>query len=163
MGFLKIKLQREGVDIIAINDPVDDTDPTQRLITGIIDLFSEWEYHIRKVRIDRGWKKAKKEGKAIFRPPIGYKISNGKLVPDPKYDYLIKEMFRIAEEYPTVKDVQQRIKQVTQIEVEPRRIKYILTNPVYCGVLHLDGKVFDNNHEPLITKELFSKVSALFQ
>ena len=163
MGFLKVQLNREGVKLIAINDPVDEDDPTQRLITGIVDLFGEWEYYIRKVRTKRGWEKAKAEGKAIFRPPFGYRIKNGKLDVHPTQGIIVTKMFEYAEGNPDLRNIQVAMRRVTKINLTLRRIKYILTNPVYCGELHLDGEVFVQSHEPLISKELFCKVSRNFQ
>jgi hypothetical protein len=39
----------------------------------------------------------------------------------------------------------------------------VLKNPIYYGLFRWRGKIYQGNHEPIITKQLFDDVQAVFQ
>ena len=43
------------------------------------------------------------------------------------------------------------------------RISAILTNPIYYGHFRHAGEIYEGNHKPIITKELFDKANAVLQ
>ena len=43
------------------------------------------------------------------------------------------------------------------------RIKYILSNPFYCGLFRYAGELYEGKHPPLISKKLFDKVQEVMK
>ncbi len=49
-------------------------------------------------------------------------------------------------------------------KIHKSKIHYLLSNPIYCGIIEKDGKKYIGNHQPIISKKLFDdaqKVSEL--
>lgn len=121
--------------------------------------------------IKRGNRQKLRRGEHFGNVPYGY-LSNPKtrnIEPDPVKSKVIKRMFR---EYSTgryslrsmgewVADfgmVSKKGKVLTRSSVE-----WVLTNPVYMGIIVKKGETYEGTFEPLISKALFESVQAVLK
>jgi len=70
--FLQIthEFERMGVDIVAIDQPIDTGGPTGKLIWAILGAVAEFERELIRERTREGLERARREGKRVGRKPI---------------------------------------------------------------------------------------------
>ncbi len=100
----------------------------------------------------KGMSSSAEKGKLVTRPPKGYSISDGKLVPN--QDALkVHEIFR---EFSKGEISLNKLSKKHNLSVNG--LKKILKNRTYLGEIKFAGKLFKGNHKPIIDEELFYEV-----
>nr|WP_302596424.1 recombinase family protein [uncultured Cellulosilyticum sp.] len=175
----KNMLRKDGVDVISISEPIIEG-PFGSLIERIIEWMDEY-YSIRlSSEVIRGMTEKAHRGGVQSSKAFGYTIINNKyiVVPDQANTImLIFEKFldglscnEIAE-YINIRGARTNKGNM----FEGRNIKYILQNPVYCGLMrwnYSDGGrktikdksewiIVDGEHEPIISKETYYKAQEI--
>ncbi len=183
----KRQLERHGVRVVSLNEPVDDS-PASRMLEGILEVIDEFYSANLAQNIERGMCRNAKLGfRNGGRAPVGYrKVRTGtensprmKLEPDPAWAPVVQRMFQMALSGEGVTAI------AAALDVEglrnPRgkpwtktRIHSILHNEVYTGVsvwgrtrskgqAHRkpDPVRVEGTHEPLVSREDFDRVEAL--
>lgn len=141
------ELQGQGVEVIFVNAPKDDT-PEGRMLFGLKGLFAEYEREKMRQRTMRGKKRRAKSGYVLGgRSPYGYQYISedhkGHYVIDREEAQVVKVMFNwLVEEGMSTREIAWRL---TMMEV-PRKqggrkwdtstVHRILRNPTYTGVTH---------------------------
>ncbi len=97
-----------------------------------------------------------KQGKLMTRPPFGYNVVEGKLVPNENAE----RVRLIFEEFSAGKSLNQ-IAQTSSISVNG--IKKILKNFAYLGKVKFSNQISQGSHVSLITAELFNRVQSRFE
>jgi DNA invertase Pin-like site-specific DNA recombinase len=59
-----------GIDFVCVDQPIDTTIPTGKLLFTILAAISQFERELIRDRVKDGLERARKEGKRIGRPPI---------------------------------------------------------------------------------------------
>lgn len=136
----KSLLKKNDIDVISISEPLIEG-PFGSLIERIIEWMDEY-YSIRlSGEVKRGMTENALRGKRQAKPPFGYKLVNNKLEIDElnrdnvlsifnSYVYGGKSFYRIAEDLNN--------KNILSLYGNPftsRAIKYIIDNPIYCGLV----------------------------
>ena len=87
-------------------------------------------------RLKEGRKKALKDGRVLFRPPVGYKVSDGKLVVDEEKRGLVKNILELL-------DYDWSPRQIAiKLGVPSSTIRRIQGNPIYrTGEVRYAGEV----------------------
>jgi hypothetical protein len=100
----------------------------------------------------QGMKKKAQIGNVVTRPPMGYKISNEKLIQDENASK-VHQLFTIflKEEF----SLNQLSK---QFKISINGIKKILTNRTYIGEIKFDNMIYKSNHKIIISQEIFYAV-----
>lgn len=150
-----------------------------RLTLNILLSFAQFEREIISERTRDKMSAARRKGKfAGGRAPFGYIIDrkNTKLLVDEKERENIKFMF---ETFTKVKNTGDLRRILAERNIEHREITHangktcearrfgkqtvysMLRNPVYIGKVLHNGEVFDGEHEPIITEELFNAVNEI--
>lgn len=96
------------------------------------------------------------QGKLMTRPPFGYKVIEGNLVPNEDG----QNVRLIFEEFSAGKSLNQ-IAKVYSISVNG--IKKILKNFAYLGKVKFSNQISQGSHTPLISAELFNRVQSRFE
>ena len=177
----KSLLKKNNVEVISISEPLIDG-PFGSLIERIIEWMDEY-YSIRlSGEVKRGMTENAMRGTRQTRTPFGYIYDNGNIIVDEKNRAFIVKIFedyvyRNMSFYAIAKELN-NLGALT-IHGNPffsRPIKYILDNPVYCGLVmwgvpfeyrnkrnkidREDVIVREGNHEPIISRELFDLAQA---
>lgn len=145
------KLKDIGVDFISLQDKIETTSASGKLMFHIISAFAEFERNIIGDRTKFGMERKAKEGGFITKAPKGYKIINKDLVPDENSE----EVLQIFEEF-TSSDIS-LTKLAKKHAMTPAGIKKLLQNMTYIGKVRFAGKYSDGQHKPLINHNLFNK------
>jgi len=147
------KLKELGVDFISLQDKIETTSASGKLMFHIISAFAEFERNIIGDRTKFGMERKAKEGGFITKAPKGYKLVNKKLIIDEKGSKEVKESF---EEF-----LNSNIS-LTQLakncNMTTAGIKKLLKNTTYLGKVKFAGIESQGEHNPLIPKDLFDKV-----
>ena len=75
------KLKEWGVDFVSLQDKIETTSASGKLMFHIISAFAEFERNVTGERTKFSLDKKAREGNPISRAPFGYKIVDKKLVP----------------------------------------------------------------------------------
>lgn len=148
----------------------DTTSATGRLFINIVGAMAEWERENLGERIYMGMKQMAQEGKRAGGPtPYGYDLVDGELKVNPEEakwityifeNYKLKGARTIAIDLNSMGIKKNNGKQ----HWTDGSIKYVLRNPVYCGMNRWNNRNDDETiltkgeHEPIISKELFEEI-----
>ena len=178
----KAMLQRVGVDVISVSEPIIDG-PFGSLIERIIEWMDEY-YSIRLAgEVKRSMTLNAEKGVRQTSPPFGYRKNEAKdgpfMVPDEVEAPIIREVFR---RYLAGDPVWQIVEALNTRGVrthrgsliENRTINYWIQNPVYIGLnrwtptgrtrrnfSNPDSLLVPGDHEPLISREDFEAAQLL--
>ena len=114
----------------------------------------------------RGQREKVRRGEYPGIAPLGYlnDVRNKKIIVDRKQSKIVKKAFELYSQG------DQRLEDIAEFFAKngifaPRnkavhlsRVKFILSNPFYCGLFRYSGELHQGNHEQIIPKELFDKV-----
>ncbi|MFA4817669.1 MAG: recombinase family protein [Parcubacteria group bacterium] len=131
--------------------------------------FGQSKYYIDNLseNIKRGLRQKLRNGVYPGFAPIGYtnELRNHTILKDPENWQLVAKLF---EEYATGKYTLEQIQKLAlSLGLMSRRSKSILPlsriqrmlqNPFYYGLFEFKNEIYEGNHEPIISKQLFEKV-----
>ncbi len=161
-----------GVDVVSITEPLI-AGPFGSLIERIIEWMDEF-YSIRlSQEVKRSMSVNAQRGKLQCTASFGYRIEEGRLVPEPEEAALVRRIFDrfLAGKglYPIARELNDlNVRTHRGNQFENRTVEYILRNPVYIGKLRWNpvGRtrrdffneniiVADSDHEPLVSQEIW--------
>jgi DNA invertase Pin-like site-specific DNA recombinase len=161
----KAKLKRHGVRVVSAKESITDT-PEGIILEGMLESMAEYYSANLSVNVKRGQRETIAKGRFCGGSiPYGYKVVEGKLVPDEKTAPVIKYVY---EEYARGVPKKQIIEALTRRGVKSPTGKLLglstfqraLRNTVYYGDFVVNGKVVEGCATPIISKELFDEVQA---
>lgn len=147
------KLKKWDIDFISLQDRVETTSASGKLMFHIISAFAEFERDIIGERTKFGMEKKAKYGAITNRAPLGYDIRNKKLVVDQEKKEKVNEIFNYF--------FNNRVslnKLAKKYGYTVRGIKKLLKNKTYIGMVQYDKSWNKGIHEPILSKELFDQV-----
>lgn len=146
------KLKEWGIDFISLQDKIETTSASGKLMFHIISAFAEFERNVTSERTKFSMEKKARDGKIVSRAPFGYKLENKELVLA-QNSYLVPEIFQ---------DFLNKKISLTKLakkyEFSVNGLKKILKNQTYLGKIKFDGQVHQGTHQPLISSTLFNHV-----
>jgi len=144
------KLKEWDVDFISLQDKIETTSASGKLMFHIISAFAEFERNVTGDRTKFSMDKKARDGSPITRAPWGYKMENKKLVPT-------QNSFQVAELFQDF--LNQNIsltKLAEKYTFSVNGLKKILKNQAYLGKVKFDGQTHQGTHQPLISSTLFN-------
>ena len=94
---LAATLAEHGASIATADGTFDTTTPVGKAMTQMQGVFAELERELIAQRTREGMAAAKAKGVRLGRPPIGYMVEDGRLVPDPSKAAELERRRAIAE------------------------------------------------------------------
>ena len=161
----KARLKKHGVRVISAKESLTDT-PEGIILEGMLESMAEYYSANLSVNVKRGQRETIAKGKFCGGTiPYGYKIVDGKLIPDEKTAPVIRYIF---EEYAKGTPKKQIMEALTRRGVKSPTGKPLgissfqraLRNTVYYGEFVFKGKVVEGCATPIISKDLFDEVQA---
>lgn len=164
-----IKLAEElrdkyGVDIIAVTQPADTSNPGGILQQSIQFVFSKYDNELRKQRTIAGMKEKFNRGIWVVKTPIGYdtiRSEGQRRIVVNETGKKLRKAFVWKGEGMSNQEVMERL-EAMGLKIYKQKLTKILKNPFYCGLIAhgmLNGRVVEGLHEKLISQELFLKVN----
>lgn len=148
------KLKEIGVDFVSLQDKIETTSASGKLMFHIISAFAEFERNIIGDRTKFGMEKKAKGGGFITKAPKGYKIVDKSLVPNESADE-VRQIFK--EFLETDLSLTQLAK---KYNLTPAGMKKLLKNTTYTGKVKFANEESQGQHKPIIDKRLFKNVQA---
>lgn len=147
------KLKEWGIDFVSLQDKIETTSASGKLMFHIISAFAEFERNIIGDRTKFGMERKAKEGGFITKAPKGYILVNKELIIKDQEAEQVKKIF---EEFLN-SDIS-----LTQLakkhSMTTSGIKKLLKNTTYLGKVKFAGQESKGQHKPLIEEELFKSV-----
>lgn len=147
------RLKEWGIDFVSLQDKIETTSASGKLMFHIISAFAEFERNVTGERTKFAMDKKAREGGLVTRAPYGYKIEDKVLIPDPKTSYIVPELF---EDF--LREKISLTKLAKKYGFSVNGLKKILTNQSYLGKIKFDGQTHKGEHTPLVSSTLFNHV-----
>jgi len=146
------QLKEWGIDFVSLQDKIETTSATGKLMFHIVSAFAEFERNVTSERTKFTMDVKFKDGNLVTKAPMGYKVENKQLFPK-EDSYLIQEI------YQTYLNTDTSLTQLSKkYGLSVNGLKKVLSNKTYLGKLKFAGQVVQGKHTPLISQELFDKV-----
>src|SRR5213592_1084931 len=158
-------LREWGKDFVSASESLDTSTAMGRFVMDIIQRIAQLESEQIGERVKMGMTQKARVGPGIlgFHPPLGYDVTDGRLVPIETEAEVVREMFDLCLEGRTLEET------AADLNENGRRTKRgtawtsikvyrILHNPVYAGFLRWDGIVRKADHDPVVPMETFNHV-----
>jgi len=146
------KLKEWGIDFISLQDKIETTSASGKLMFHIISAFAEFERNVTSERTKFSMDKQARDGRIISRAPFGYKIENKQLA-QAENSYLVQEIFQNF-----LNNEVSLTQLAKQYGFSVNGLKKILRNQTYLGKIKFDGQTYPGSHQPLISSTLFNHV-----
>jgi DNA invertase Pin-like site-specific DNA recombinase len=168
---IRRELMKHQARVIAIENPRFDLyakNPNDRFMDGIMELMDEWERLTIAMKLAKGrTAKAKNGDKPAGVSPFGYRYTSDKkhIEIDPGEAAAVRMMFSEAQKGKSLHQVAdiinaQGICTRRGKEWSAGNVQVILRNRFYVGELLHQGKTIQGNHDAIISRVQFGKVSA---
>lgn len=148
-------------DYVSMTENFDTSTPFGRAMLGILSVFAQLERERIKERVAIGKEGRAKDGRwhGGGLVPIGYKIENTDLVPDPVEAPQVREAFELYAKgkgsHKISKLFEEKGYTTKYGKWSEATVRYVISNRTYLGVVKWDGKEYDGVHEPLVSQDLF--------
>jgi hypothetical protein len=117
----------------------------------ILDTFRKFG-QIPGVKQKEGMNKKAELGNLMTRPPMGYDVQGGDLIPN-------KDFSRVHSLFKTFLNRNYSLNSLAKnFSLSVNGVKKILTNRTYLGEIKFDGKIHRGEHRVLISPEIFYAV-----
>jgi len=147
------QLKTWGIDFISLQDKIETTSASGKLMFHIISAFAEFERNIIGDRTKFGMERKAKEGGVVTKAPLGYRIVNKQLIIDPENIEKVRQLFKEFSE----NDIS-----LTQLakknNLTTSGIKKVLMNTAYIGKTKWADVESQGTHSAIINQEIFDKV-----
>jgi len=154
--------EQSKIDFISITERFDTSTPAGRLLRNIMLTFSQFERELTSERTkDKLLERAKKGMCNGGLTPYGYMRRDKKLSPHPKEKEEIKSIFETYLETKSLsavyKSLKERgVKNKSGKNFSKTNISHILRNVVYAGKIKYNDEIYNGEHEPIISEEIFA-------
>lgn len=155
-----------GADFVSMSESFDTSTPFGRAMLGILAVFAQLERETIKERMTMGKIARAKSGKNTSSiPPIGYDLIDGKLIPNEYEKIQIIELFELYSSGFSPLQIE-RIFEKKGYSTKYGKwkavtIRKIIPRKTYIGMSPYGHKWYDDEHEPLISTDLFEKAQSV--
>ncbi len=161
------KLRTFGIEVQAIEQPIDFSIPESKAMLAIYLVFPEIDNDRRSLKIRGGIRGSLKAGRWCRQAPFGYEntrdVDNKPIIiPSDKAKY-VKKIYQEILKGKSQSEIRQDLRRVG-MNISRNNISLILKNPMYMGKIVVpayeeEPKVLvEGKHEGIISKELFYQV-----
>ncbi|MPS66520.1 recombinase family protein [Chryseobacterium sp.] len=166
-------LSKIGVDLQAVEQPLDLSIPENKMMLAIYLAAPEVENDRRALNVFYGMRRAVKEGRVMGKAPFGYAnkmTENGKkyiAVKEPEAAKMKWAFNELAKGIYASNSVRIKINESLRKGISRTSFHLAIRNPIYCGKVfvpkHKDEAAcfVEGQHEALISEELFDRVQEI--
>lgn len=167
-GVVKKAFMDTKTEVISVDNPnynVNESEPTEYLVTAILEALDSYQRLEITKKLSRARKKKAQGGnKSSGNCPFGYRYDGKKLVvPVVGEASLVPTFFTSFLEARSTTRLKEMLdaEGVTNRKGKPfssQALRVILTNDFYVGVVRYGGVKIDGEHKAIVTPELFKRV-----
>lgn len=165
-AYIKETLRQEGIDLVAVSQPTDTSNPGGRLQQNIQFIFSEYDNDLRREKCVAGMREKLSKGQWVGHAPMGYDMvtrNRQQTITINETGKLLQLAFKWKSQGMGNEQIRTLLK-IRGLTMWAQKLHYIFSNPFYCGlVVHnlLEGKVVDGAHPPIVSKEVFLRINSV--
>ncbi|MCU0799451.1 MAG: recombinase family protein [Candidatus Thermoplasmatota archaeon] len=160
------QLRDWGKEFTSMQESFDTTTAMGRFVMDIIQRIAQLESEQIGERVYIGMLQKAKEGKGIlgFNIPYGFLIENGNLYAILSETEEVKRMFALYLAGSTLRKICQDLSmrgietKRGSLKWDPKTIKRILSNPIYCGYHRWEGVIYRGSTDPIVDVGSFNQV-----
>lgn len=162
------KFLANNIDFISVNENFDTSTPFGRAMIGILSVFAQLEKDQITERFTMGRIGRAKNGyyHGGGYAPTGYDYVDGNLVVNEYEALQVRELYHRFACGHTIHDCWQYMSQTYTTKYGAWKsetlIRNVLKNQVYIGKVKFNDMVYQGNHPPIISDELYKKVQEIF-
>lgn len=152
-----------GKEFVSVEDNIDTSSASGRFLMDVMARMKQFESEQIGERVLRAMdrKFADEPNTWLTRPPLGYIVSNGRLVLDADGAEIVRRIFREAISGRSTQDIADRLtisghRGANGGKFDPVKITGILHNPAYAGYAFWHGLLRKNGHDALVSIEDFN-------
>ena len=161
----KGQLNRSGVTIIAVNQPVDKSNMLAEHIEAILLIVADIDNAMRRHKCHEGMVACLNRGEWYSRPPLGYtskKVNKQHIITINDDGRILKKAWEWIAAEPNIPQARviERLR-ARGLKIDKQRLSKCLHNTFYCGKIehkYLNGTVVQGKQEALVSEALFNKV-----
>jgi len=143
------QLKNWDIDFISLQDKIETTSATGKLMFHIISSFAEFERDIIGERTKFGMEKKAREGKIVNRAPFGYLIEDKEMKPHTVNAVKLDQLYDFFLEHKSLG------KTAKQFGFTTSGVKKILMNKTYLGMLKFGEEWHFGDHEAILDGKKF--------
>lgn len=161
-------LNKLGVEINAVEQPIDFKIPEQKMLLSFYLTIPEIENDRRSMNTSNGMRKNMKQGRYLGVAPFGFRNSKDAtdrpLLTHSDLAPLIKKAFEMFALGTYQIEILRKELYKTGLKVSRNQFWLLLRNPIYCGKIKVKAfgdepeEIVQGIHEPIVTEELFYEV-----
>lgn len=138
-----------GVTLHSFCEKLDLSTATGRMFFNILGSFAQFYREQLAENVTMGMAQAMRQGRWVNRPPTGYQLIDGRLIPDGKAP-TIRRIFKLRAEGASQSEIAERT------GVNYSTVRQILHNRAYLGEIKHKDQWLPGIHEPLVTDAEFA-------
>lgn len=161
-------LDKHGKDFASLSESLDSSTAMGRFVCDIIARIAQLESEQIGERVSWGMSQKADEGSGTlgFKAPLGYDWDDGELLVNPHERPIVQRIFTEFRQGRTAHAIATSL-QADGIPTKKggkwarQTISKMLSNPIYCGYLHWDGRVYRGEHEPIVPVSEYNEAQRL--
>ena len=165
------ELTKNGVALKSITEPFDTANAAGKMMLQMLGVFAEFEHATIVERTKVGMEKKAKGGRFVGgNVPYGYKLDPEKgLIIHEEEALIVRKMFQMyAFGREGVYMITHNLNEAGHRKRsghmwDKRVILHIIKNPVYLGKIRWREVIYEGNHEPIVSENLFNKTEELMK
>ena len=176
MDFAKIVdvFDTHGTSFVSVTQAFNTTNSMGRLTLNVLLSFAQFEREVTAERIRDKIAASKRKGMWMGgHVPLGYRVENRKILIDQNEAKTVRFLF---DRYLDVGSIRQLAEQARELPLAHRRgtmrngenyttkpfargnLHHLLSNPIYIGKIRHRDKIYDGEHAPIISEDVFHQV-----
>lgn len=156
-----------NINFISLCENFDTSSPFGRAMIGILSVFAQLEKDQITERFTMGRIGRSKQG--LFHgggnAPKGYRYIDGKLVVNEYEAAQIQEIFDLFLSGKSINAIQKHMSEKYQNNLwqNAGKISNVIKNPLYIGKVRFKGEMYDGQHTPIISEDVFNQANSLLK
>ncbi|HUU54279.1 MAG TPA: recombinase family protein [Armatimonadota bacterium] len=148
-----------GIGFVSLTESFDIGTSHGRMVLGVLSGVGQYERDLIAERTAEGLREVSAQGRWSGRPPYGYRLQEGVLVPHPQEAIVVREAFRLyVEEGQSMSRVARELTRVTGRIWPAQQVSRVLGRRTYMGgVKH--GEM--GGHEPLVDQPTWERTQEI--
>jgi DNA invertase Pin-like site-specific DNA recombinase len=142
------RFEKRGVALHSFTEQLDLTSATGRMFFNILGSFAQYYRESLAENVRMGMSQAIRQGRYVNRPPTGYDLHDGLLVPNADAP-MIRKAFAMRAQGASQGDI------ATATNLAYSTVLQVLKNRHYLGEIKHKEQWFPGPHEPLVASEVF--------
>ncbi|NMC34939.1 MAG: recombinase family protein [Veillonellaceae bacterium] len=156
----------QQIILVSVTEPIDTSNPVGRCMLSILASLAQLEREQISGDMRRGMEERVARGLHWSTPPYGYRCEDKRLVPDPQFTAVVRELYVRAANGATRRELARWLNDQGVPTRSGRPWHYasvarILSNPAYMGRIPFRGDVLPGTHEPLVPDDLWDQVQRI--